>query len=803
MGYAHILKYNETKNIMKRYINTFFLLLLSLSILAQDIVLSGKILDEKDNPVQFANIFIVKDSSVLLNGFSNSDGSFEFKIDKGIYVLKVSYIGYQNLTKEIDVKKDTILKPFNLEISSNELDKVLISEYRNEMRSGIDKKIVNISEDMRRSNTNAAEILELVPIVNIDFDGNPSIPGKRSVIVLVDGRPPKVRSDDLSIVLKSIPSDKILSIEIMTNPPAKYTTSNSAVINIVTNKKPLKGVLLNAWSKLDNLKSFSIGSSLTYQYNKLSISSWGGRFEYKGKYNSESKLINYLANRNHIINSNDINNYGGLGYFGGLSPEYKINDKNIINIYIGTYRQKDKDNFSTSDKEIINLSNELVDKYNQDNLTSYKSIYFYTGIEYFKLFDIKEKELTISLDFNNSLNRSTDIIKQYSDGSSLFNKNIFNHRVNYFSFNTKYFTPIDSTSNINISFKINKTPPNNQITETWVGTAIEKLSLVDYLSYNSTFAGLVEKLTFTFSKTINKSSISFDIGQTYYHINNFYNQKTLLKKDYKYLTPKINYTYKFTGSNQIGISYKYSSSTPYSYYLNPNKRVSINGLNIWFGNPDLELEKSHNIELSLGFYQGKFNIGAVAFWRKTNNAISSYKTVDKNGVQYSTYKNNASDLKTGLQLSVSGSIMKKIKLNFGGSLYYNSYTDNYSKVSKLLGYSLKGNIMAYLPYGFSLRVNSRLLGPSLMIQGKKTGNFSLGFNIRKSLLNKRLNLILYSRDILRSSITETILQTSDFYSYTKNQRFPALLGLRANFRIGKLKEMPKSSKAMENSRQGF
>jgi len=784
---------------MNKYLFLLVSLIISISANSQTSVVSGKVVDENNLAISFANVFLMKDTTIISAVFSDQDGKFQFEVIAGKYSMKASYIGYKKWVKEIIVLNENISINIQLELSKNMMDQVLITDFRNEMKAGIDKKIISLSEDMRRSNNNAAELLELVPIVNMDFDGNPSIPGKRSVIILVDGRPPKIRANDLATVLKAISSDKILSIEIMTNPPAKYTTGNAAVINLVTNKAPQKGSLFSTWARINNLKALNLGGSFTYQYNKFSITTYAGRWQYNGKYHSEKVLKNFLSDNIYLKNSIEETNFGGSGLWYGISPEYKINDKNTVSVYIGS-NGHNYGNDENSEFVLTKRNNEIYNEYSINSKSVDESSSYYGGVEYFKLFKEKEKEfnIEIGIDYDNSSNKynNEQLFNQEPDNKYQLTTTEDN-AIEIF-LNTEYFDPIDSTSSYNLSFSLEKEFPHNHIYIHSTGMSEKDLLKIDQLSYKSSLSNFEEKITFTYAKKINKSSFSFDIGQTYFKYDNLYDEVIPLKKSYNFITPKASLTQSFGKSNEIGISYKYSSNVPRTWRLNPNKRISVDGLNVRYGNPNLDLEKSHEVELNFGFFLGKFNIGTVAFWRRTNNAISNFRIVDNNGITYNTYKNNSAQVKSGMQISISGSIKNKIKLNLSGSLFDNRFVSQ-GKTHKLIGYNLNSSINAYIPYDFKVRLNARLTGPTLLIQGERDARFYLGMSIKKSLFKKKLSLTLYFRDMLRTSTRITTLDTPDFYSRIEAKYINAFVGIRANFRIGKLKDMPKSSKARQNS----
>lgn len=199
-------------------------------------------------PIEFANIFLfsLKDSTLITGAASRTDGNFEIqRIPPGRYYAKVSFIGYNNqIINEIYVSNQKeILNLGNIILGSSsvKIDEVLVSAEKVAAVFNLDKKIINIEQNLTSAGGTAIDALQNVPSINVDASGNVSLRGNTNITILIDGRPTSL-SDGASTILSQIPASSIESIELVTNPSAKHDPEGTAgVINLVMKKKSQLG----------------------------------------------------------------------------------------------------------------------------------------------------------------------------------------------------------------------------------------------------------------------------------------------------------------------------------------------------------------------------------------------------------------------------------------------------------------------------------------------------------------------------------------------------------------------------------
>ncbi len=749
--------------------------------------------DPNNEAIEFANIYLKQDTFFVDGTFSDEKGEFILNAPTGNYQLHIDFIGFKSYSDTISLSRDIKMENVMLEVGGENLDELVISEFRNEVKAGIDKKVVYVSESLRKSNSNVSQLLEMVPLVNMDFDGNPSVPGKIGTVILVDGREPKIRANDLATVLRLIPSDQVVAIEIMTNPPAKYTKTNAAVINIVTNKRPQKGSLVNLWSRYNDLGAKTFSGNFTYKNGNFSSSLWAGRWEYRNKSNYNSSLTNINEEELYLIQRSSESDYRGHGVYAGWAPEFEVNNKFIVSPYLGYY-EWNNDNNSEEESNIYSRENILTNSYDILDNSLYSGKGYYAGLELFKYFDEEEKELTFDVGVElfkfdnfseNTLNRSGETQRQREDNNS---KN------NSLDIDLEFFDPIDSTSSYSLDFEFEYEFPNEVVQDFFVGSMGTHLVKDEAMSYINEEGSMTQEFSVSYSKRFENTSLAFDLGQVYFKYDNIYDQTTVVDNDYLFLVPKISLNQKLTSTNEIGLSYKYGNEVPNAWFLNPNIRTSVDGLDIRYGNANLEPERSHEVELNYGFYLGKFNIGSTAFWRKNVNTISSFNIVNDDGIKINTYQNNGTLTNAGVQVSLSGSLSQLMRINVGGSFYDSRQNRDGIELSTA-SYNINSRIDISAPWDLKLSLNGRYNGPELSIQGKSEGNGIINANIRKSFLNDRLNLTLRYTDILRSQEVVSDINAPNFSLNSVRKSLPAQFGAVVTYRMGNLKEKPRSTKS--------
>lgn len=238
---------------MKKYFCLIALCLITTILFAQpktksqpDGVVYGTILEKESNaPIEFANIVIYDtEGKVIAGGMSDKNGKFNIQnVKQGKHRLEVLYIGYGKIVKEgitiTENKKSFNAGKLHLAVDAQMLGEVQVEATMNNVDYRLDRKVINVDQDIVSAGASAVEVLENAPSVSTDLDGNVSLRGTESFLVLIDGRPSPLEGSE---ALQQIPANTIESIEIITNPSAKYAPDGvGGIINVVLKKDKRAG----------------------------------------------------------------------------------------------------------------------------------------------------------------------------------------------------------------------------------------------------------------------------------------------------------------------------------------------------------------------------------------------------------------------------------------------------------------------------------------------------------------------------------------------------------------------------------
>ena len=252
--------------------------LLSMSVLSTEAaILRGKVVDSKNVPLEFVNVSLLDASGKLVaGGIVDQTGHFELSnVKNGNYKLKISYVGYETIEKNITVNAKTNdslvrLSTFKMNDDSEILDEVNVVGQKSSMRLEIDKKVFDIGSQASAAGLSASEALETIPSVEVDSEGTISLRGSTSVTVWINGKAQGLTADNRGDILEQMPAESIDRIEVITNPSSKYSAEGSAgIINIILKRDRKAGYYGGVQLNLNNLGGGRTGANINYSSGLL------------------------------------------------------------------------------------------------------------------------------------------------------------------------------------------------------------------------------------------------------------------------------------------------------------------------------------------------------------------------------------------------------------------------------------------------------------------------------------------------------------------------------------------------------
>jgi hypothetical protein len=570
---------------MKKYI---FGLLLLTSITAQAQNIKGKVclLNDK-TPVQFATVALhqLPDSTMITGVITLTDGGYNLeKVKPGNYYLKVSFVGYKNNGKSVNVEAgnaeiavDTIF----LSETTTSLNEVTVTAERLKGKEMVDRTVYAIPQVVAKSSANGYEILKKIPQVNVDFRNNVTLNGSTNFIIQVDGR-----QRDKEFLAKLLPSD-IETVEVINNPSGKYEGNIDGVINIILKKEARYGMNGNVGLNVKpfNRPTIIPTASLDYAMGKITF--------YVTGYMVSQKL--------HISNWNDnsftaIDSTTSMSGGGGIKVtqstlnsgfDYYLNDKNnfSFNVSYKPTRQTvdmSSETFLYKGSNPLNTISSLTNSGTHSDETS-------TSLFYKKTFKKAVQEFTAEANYywfkSNDGSDFTNTRFEYDSDVILSTYARLEENLNerrYFQTKLNYVQPIGLSAKIEAGYQLY----NQQLSYLFKVNHLESTNLFEYAEFrNSVYAGItynLKKLGMQAMLRVEDSHIKAD---------------SVTQPNYACFLPSVNLQYKFSASHNVKFTYNRRINRPGIYDMNPYYKIG-QYYDITQGNPDLKPDYRDRLQLT-------------------------------------------------------------------------------------------------------------------------------------------------------------------------------------------------------------
>ena len=632
------------------------LMMISSAMMGQTTV-KGVLMDKSLNEGEpFATIRVFKqgktDKAVSMF-VTDAEGRFSHEVNgKGSFDMVFSSIGKNDLKKTVQLGESKVLNldTLYMEANATALQGVEVVAQKPLVKMEVDKMSYNVAEDEDSKSMTVLDMLRKVPMVSVDGQDNISVNGSQSFKVYVDGMPNVMFSNNPSMVFKSMPASAVKSIEVMTNPGAKYDAEGaSGVLNIVMNRlSPMAPQSMNGYNGTvrASVGNKQMGGSafVSGQQGKLSYSAnVMTSYNKPGNTTTEMEQIQDNGMKQLMTSENNVKTPFTMG---SLSLGYQIDPMSAINATasINTMSMK-----STGTSTTTMGGNGFGDGFNYTTSTDMKNsrTSFSGSIDYQRFFN---KERTQSLAVTYQLNYSpatTEMTSNFGTASSLidltdrYSEN--KDKTTNHTFQMDYTMPLGIGQTLSLGSKLQLHDATSDAKYYLKGT-YDPSSSSDYEYKNTILAGYGEYAG-NFNKFGLKAGLRYE--QTWqdvkYHLGNGQDFST----NYSSLVPTASLQYTIAQGSNLGLSYNMRISRPGISYLNPYVDKT-NPIARTYGNPDLDVEKAHNVSLVYNAFTTNLMLNLNLHHNFTDNAISQYSFYDNNNLLNTTYGNVVKRHQTGL-----------------------------------------------------------------------------------------------------------------------------------------------------------
>ncbi len=800
---------------------------------AKKIKITGKIIEKTSNqPLEYATVSLIntKTSKTVFGGITNSLGEFSIDAITGIYNLKIEFISFNPLIiKQQSLLENTDLGAIAMSENPSQLGEVIVRAETSTVDIKLDKKVYNVGKDMIVKGGTANDVLNNVPSVTVDADGNVSLRGNENVKIFIDGRPSNAAN--IATALQQIPADAIDKIEVISNPSARYDAEGGAgILNIVIKKGKTDGFNGSFIATIGQPQNYGLQGNANFKTETFNFfSSLGftdskspGNFltnsDYFDDNNIKTSSINETRNNERLRNGHNFN--FGLELFIDKSLTWT----NALN-----YRKSDGNN--PENVSILNnlASTSFVRNRKNDQFT------FAQNAEYTSNFTKKFKKdghkLTLDISTSKDVDNDSSTITSFITGQETnTTREATKNFINQFKtvFQTDYVLPIGKSGQFELGFKsdinemtsnyavgnldnFNNIIPNNQLTNTFKYKENIK-------AYYAQFGSKIHKFSYLFGLRLEDSKID---------VNSLNNNQTF-DKNYQNFFPSAFLTYELSDITKISINYSRRITRPRNRFINPFSGYNSD-VNIFEGNPDINpsmtnafdfgyLTKIKKVAFSASIYYNNTN-SPFQFTRRQNGnfVVTILDGTDTvvNGqvtqiigredirtpVLLSTPQNLDKEIRYGFEFSINYSPTKWWKLNSNFNYFNAKVSGDYSYTlqnsNQLISESFnrdasnwfaKLNSRITLPYKIDWQTNGIYTAPQNTIQGKTIEVFTLNTAFSRDIFKDKATISLNVSDIFNSTKMRREFNLQTVNSYTEMQRRVRQINLSFTYRFNKKKE---------------
>lgn len=730
----------------------------------------GTVFDPDNNSLPYAAVSVhnVADSTMVRGLATDIDGKFAIPLKPGNYYLKISFLSFSEKMISFQMTgEDKDLGDIVLEADGTVMEELVVEAERSSVELKLDKRVFNVGKDLSSSGANAAEILDNVPSVSVDVEGNVSLRGSQNVRILIDGKPSGLVGSTTD-ALRQLQGNMVERVEVITNPSARYDAEGEVgIINIVLKKERRQGV--NGSFEVNTGYPSNHGASYNLNYRRKSFNLFssvginyrrnpGGGTQYQTFDNGDTS---------YVFETFRAQERGGLSANVRLGADIFLSEKNTLTL-AGLYKYSD--GLNTADLTYKDYDSEgnltgTTERADDERETQADRE---ASLSYRKTFNKKEQLLTFDAKYIESDDTEIADQEERSDTSdtALLTRSSNTEDERTWLFQTDYVHPIGKEGKIEGGLKATLRLIENDFS---VETPDENGDWQPFSAFNNHLI-YTENIYAAYLMAGNKSgkfSYQAGIRAEYSDIKTELTETNEVNpRQYLNFFPSAHLAYELKKNNTVQVSYSRRLSRPRFRHLLPFYGYS-DSRSIYGGNPDLNPEYTNSYELGHLKYWEKGSLLSSVYYRHRTGVIERIRVADSTGFARTIPVNLAVQHAIGLEFNFSWDIAKWWRIN-GNTNFYRAVTDGeyegedlhaeaYSSVSKLTS---RFEVLKKYDVQLSFNYNA----PERTTQGFRRSMSSLDVGISRDVLKGNGTITLSGRDLFNSRRRRFWAETDELYT---------------------------------------
>ncbi|WP_397362851.1 TonB-dependent receptor domain-containing protein [Olleya sp. R77988] len=780
------------------------------------ITVKGQVLEKDSNtPLEYATIVFknTKNSSEINGGITDAKGNYSIDIKTGTYSISFEYIGFKTeVIQNQTISKNQTLNTTYLSIDAEALDEVEIIAEKTTVEIRLDKKIYNVGKDLTVRGGTVSDVLDNVPSVSVDVEGNVALRGNDNVRILINGKPSGLVGLNSTDALRQLPAESIEKVEVITSPSARYDAEGTGgILNIILRRSKLQGLNGAITTNVGYNPAAGISGNINYRTGDINIFNTTG-YNYREVPGNDFATTQYF-NRdfdddgNLIIDNDDTyldesNIYDRIrkGITTNFGVEWYVNPTASLTTSV-VYRNSDNENNATNTlnrfdvNRVLTSSTVRFDPETEDD----KTIQY--AVNFDKQFNTSGHKLTFDFQYEDSSEDENSIVNV--DGENLEQVATLEDQQRIL-LQSDYVLPIGEKSQFEFGYRGNfnttSTDYNVEFLNTDTNVFENQTDLSNLFNYK-------EYLTAVYTQYGSKiGKFSYLLGLRLEDTRITLDQPTsgdYDKNQYTGLFPTVNLNYELSESENLTLAYNRRLRRPRSFFINPfPSRTSVTS--IFLGNPALAPSYSGTFDLGYLKRFGKFTFDTSLYYSHATDVFNftifdTGQTVEVDGedvaVLQRTPINLATQDRTGFEFTLSYRASKKWNINTNFNFFN----------SKTVGTALNGDDLGNENSSWFVRLNNKYTLPAgidwqtrLMFreprdengQSSRKGLFMANLAFSKDLFKDKASLAFNVSDLFNTRKREQTTTTETFVSDSEFQWRERSFNLSFTYRFNQKKKRP-------------
>ncbi len=776
--------------------------------------LTGKLIDQLNKEsLSYANVILfTKDDSTQIAGVTtDKNGIFTFsQVKPGAYYLEISFIGFETIKTPVfsiepgQYQKDLGL--FELKESALLTGSISVVAEKPTFVNSVDRKIYNVEKDIISQSGSASDLLQNIPSVAVDVNGQISLRGTANVTIFINGKPSLLMRKNSAAALQQMPANSIERIEVITNPSAKYKPDGvGGIINIVLKKKSQPGFNGTVIANAGNRERYNANITLNYNPQRLNLfGGYGLRHTNNPRVSTDSRIKKDSSGR--IIGYYDDNSRSAvnpLAHIANTGLEYSIDKKNRMSMsgdffYQNSYHtQFSQTTFRDADQKIT--TDFTTDRTNDEYEKEWEMSFSYEH-------DFNEEDHTLQFEFNYSgYDEQED--NHYNEIYSLpalaraLRQNLIRKGGHLAEFYAQYAYPVDEETQVEAGYVGEFLFDDIR----YMGRDYNIQQNIWITDHNKTNRFLFNRDIHALYATVGRSIENFSFlaglrAEEALITSNLVTADTTIPSNYFNLYPTLHLAYDLSERQQLQLNYSHrvrradsDEHNPFAEYTDPR--------NMEAGNPKIKPEQIHSVEFGYHLQTDHFSVLPSIYYRYKYDAFTEIRRMVNDSTLLRYYTNLSNDQSAGLELIASAEIKKFLSLNFSANtFYYVIDASNLGYSSRKSTISLNAKLAANVELWESnlMQINAYYRSARLTPQGETKPLVLLNVGMRQEMFHKKASLTLTVSDVFNSLKWTRRIDTTVLYQNAVSKRNSQIIYLGFTYRFGNMEQKEKTQFKFED-----